>query len=156
MITNIVSFVLIYYLTNLINNVQCVPSQVCVIGDVQSKYESQRDPRSLMGTYTISIISNTSILDDEVVDVDSPIYEHHLYGNLTKSESEPIQYLFKVKTVGWALSETLPVKGTTITVFLTCFKEDLFECKENRWYWGYDKYDYPIGPLKVLGGPCNS
>eukprot|EP01084_Bolivina_argentea_P264213 447470_1 len=113
------------------------PSSVCVIGDVQADYDSQRDPRPLMGTYR-RITASGEEFDEEIVDISAPIYEHSYFGNDT-GEVAQNQYLFKVKDIGetngWALSETLPVSTSTVSVFLTCFQDSLFDCIYNKWFW---------------------
>ena len=43
------------------------PPTVCVFGDVQVDYNKQRDPRTLMGTYTFV---------ESIVDISAPMYEH--------------------------------------------------------------------------------
>ena len=51
---------------------------ICVIGDVHSKYYSKRDPRTLMGTYTLFNASNAIIdqYDTNIIDLSKPIYYH--------------------------------------------------------------------------------
>eukprot|EP01084_Bolivina_argentea_P207976 354734_1 len=132
------------------------PGSVCLIGDVQADYDSQRDPRTLMGTYRRITASGVEF-DEEIVDTSAPIYEHSYFGNDTGEVAQD-QYLFKAKgigaTNGWALSETLPDSVSTVTVLLTCFQDSLFDCIYNKWFWGYNKYQYPIPAFKVLGGDC--
>jgi len=125
------------------------------MGDVQADYDSSRDPRVLMGNYQ-EYISNATY-DEDVVDTTVPIYEHINFANETGTGEDV--YLFKVKEVGddggWVLSPTLPLESTDlISVYLTCFQSSLFDCVYNKWYWGYDKYEYPIHTLKVNGGQC--
>ena len=138
------------------------PKRVCVIGDVQADYSSARDPRTLMGTYT-QLDDINSTFDESIVDTSSPIYEHVYQGVVTGEQQKKTQYLFKVRDIGtdgsstgWSLSETLPISGQVVTVFLTCFEDSLFDCIYNQWFWGYDKREYAIPTLKVLGGQCQS
>ena len=137
------------------------PPEVCIIGDTQADYDSQRDPRTLMGTYT-EIDYTGLTFDEKIVDTSAPIYEHVYSANNTADQGNQ-QYLFKVKEIGsdgnqfgWSLSETLPLDGETMTIFLTCFQDSLFDCKYTKWFWGYNKYEYAIPTLKVLGGECAS
>ena len=137
------------------------PNKVCVIGDVQADYNPQRDPRTLMGTY-VEIDDTGLTFDETIVDTSAPIYEHIYQGNITSDQANN-QYLFKVQNIGadgassgWSLSETLPVVGETVTVFLTCFEDSLFKCVYNQWFWGYNKCKYAIPTLKVLAGQCSS
>eukprot|EP01084_Bolivina_argentea_P288943 496040_1 len=128
------------------------PNAVCVIGDVQAQYDSSRDPRTLMGTY--HAINRSIAFDEQIVDTSAPIYEHFYFGNNTGDVGQQ-QYLFKIKKpVGWALSETLPEPEVTITVFLTCFSSSLFDCGYDRWWWGYNKFDYRMDEMEVKGGEC--
>eukprot|EP01084_Bolivina_argentea_P218459 370726_1 len=141
-------------ISNSISNV-IYPPTVCVIGDVQADYDQQRDPRTLMGTYT-SFDPTGIQIDEQVVDISTPIYKHSFFGETGDVAQD--QYLFKAKgigaTNGWALSETLPDSVSTVTVLLTCFQDSLFDCIYNKWFWGYNQYAYPIPTLKVLGGDC--
>ena len=152
MITKSKLVLLFYVLLNLLNFCLSNPPKVCVIGNVTQPYNSQRDPRSLMGTYTL-YTENTTNLNETIIDLSEPIYEHLHYGD---QSSSPIQYLFKLKQIdGWTISETLPIVDEEESVYLTCFQDNLFDCTAYEWYWGYNLYDYPITSLKVLGGECN-
>ena len=116
------------------------PNEVCVNGDVQADYETARDPRTLMGTYTKLNMSGLTF-DESIVDISAPIYQHEYEG---------------VGTSGWSLSETLPLTCQAVVVFLTCFEDNLFDCQYYKWWWGYNKYEYSIPFLKVMGNECNS
>ena len=140
------------------------PRSVCVIGDVQADYSNTRDPRTLMGTYNQinQNIYNNLIFDESIVDISSPIYQH-IYDGVVSSQQQKTQYLFKVKDIGadgkskgWSLSEILPITDQPFIAFLTCFEDSLFDCVYNQWFWGYDKREFAIPTLKVLGGPCQS
>ena len=138
--------------------------QQSIIYRIWLKITRQRDPRTLMGTYS-KLDDNTInalTLNTTLIDPSAPIYQHTYQINYTFSGSKS-QYLFKANNIGaggvstgWCLSEDLPEINEVTTVFMTCFEENLFDCQYNQWYWGYDKYQYSIPTVKVMGNECQS
>ena len=116
-------------------------------------YCRERDPRTLFGTYNkIDDIGNYTF-DTSLIDQSIPIYQHTT--EINPDDDATKSYIFKIINVGFVLSETLPLEGTTITVFMTCFEDNLFECQYYKWYWGYNKYEFSIPKVKVMGNQCS-
>ena len=136
----------------------CVKSQstICFIGNTlygnsgAANRWNNGDPRLLMGTFTLIIPDSTdSTLD---VDFDSGIYKHSNYGD---SESN---YIFKINSVGWVITKknTPPNTATTDNIQLTCFHDDIVDCSQYSWFWGFDSIKNPITEVMITDGKCNS
>ena len=89
-----------------------------------------RDPRTLLGTYTILKTSSISSIDTSLIDIFFPIYQH--IPEIDADGDAFTVYIFKSVDVGFVLSETLPVIGNAVTVFMTCFEIDIFQCQNYK------------------------
>ena len=127
---------------------------ICLIGNnlygsVQTAFDAGRDPRTLFGTfYKIDPYNYESTLD---VDFDSGIYKH---SNYNEDESN---YIFRVIDIGWVVTENAsPNVATTEKVKLTCFEDEITDCIQYRWFWGYDSNQYPLLTVQVTNNDCPS
>lgn len=132
------------------------PPSVCVTGDVQELYDNQRDPRLVMGNY--QEFNSNATYDEDLVDTSVPIYRHINFASETNTVKDV--YLYRVSQVGdeggWVIAPELPLDSTsTVSVYLTCFQSSLFDCQYTKWFWAYNKYEYAIPTLKVIGGECS-
>eukprot|EP01083_Nonionella_stella_P004972 14519_1 len=126
------------------------PNKICAFGDVQEDYSS-RDPRLMMGTYTLLNTTAVVNLDVSTVNITFPIY-HHTYPVNTTSDT---QYLFKANGIGWALSDSLPTTSATANVHMTCFQDNLFDCHDLKWYWGFNEYEFPVTTFRITSSACS-
>lgn len=130
------------------------PSTICFIGDtvygsVVDPWINTMDPRTLMGTFSAASFSETtSVLS---VDYSAPIYQHKNF------DVDTANYIFKVKDIGWVVSENAePSKANIDDIELTCFHDDIADCTTYSWFEGYGSNEIPVYPMGITIGKCNS
>lgn len=127
---------------------------LCFIGDtlygsVADPWEDTIDPRTLMGTFTLTPFSDTA--SPLTVDYDSPIYQHRNF------DVDSINFIFRITDVGWVISEdAAPSIATSSDIQLTCFHDDIADCTTYSWFEGYNSNTVPVHPMGITIGSCNS
>eukprot|EP01084_Bolivina_argentea_P047294 87139_1 len=144
---------LLFFINFILTICQSQPSKICFMGDsnygdLSQPFISNQDPRTLMGTFTQMTITNTE--SDLDIDFNLPIYKHT---NYRESESN---YIFKIN-IGWVLTaNAAPNTASIDKIKLTCFEDNIIDCIKYRWFWGYNSNEFPILPVGITTGKCNT